>query len=122
MKLRTKLTLVFLLVCLIPLLATVVVTYNSARAAMQTQVLEQLQSLAMAQKNRTVAIISLDLQSLSFLSATPQLLADLNSYEQQPSAATQTGMNASLTGVLPIIPTIKAISVLNTEGETVFST
>ena len=122
MKLNYKISAVFLVLCLVPLIAVSLVAYSSARNTITNQILNQLESISDVQGHRTQIIIENNLEKIATLSSRTQLLTDLANYNNSGDIALQQTMNANLQDALSSIITFEEISVLNTSGEIVAST
>jgi two-component system NtrC family sensor kinase len=122
MKIKTKLTLAFLLASLVPLVVLGVLSYLNAREAVTNGVLNQLQSVAVIQKHRIESIISQNLERLALVSSRTQLRISLDSYIKQGNITEQERMNTALRDSLASITDFEAIHLLDLNGEVVAST
>lgn len=122
MRIRGKLILSFLSLCLIPLIGVAVITNVNASNAILQENLDHLGSVAKIQKARTTSIINHNLQRLALLSSRTQLLFDLNTYLVNKSNVIQEKMNSNLRDALSSIINFEEISIMNLDGEVVAST
>jgi PAS domain S-box-containing protein len=122
MKIKTKLLLAFLIIASIPLLATSVVSYYTAKNALTSQVLSHLESVAEIQRNRIESIYEQNLERLNLVSSRTQLRVSLDSFIVNPNTDDRDRMNQILLDARASISSFRDISVLTLDGKVVAST
>ena len=122
MKIKPKLALSFLLLCLAPLAVSGLVSSTMAERALSMQVLSQLESVATIQKSRMEDIFDQNLERLRLISTRTQLRRSLSAYLEKRDPAAQAAMNAILADSLEAVAGFKEITVLDPTGLAVAST
>ncbi len=122
MKIKPKLALAFLLLCLAPLAVSGLVSSSMAERALTTQVLSQLESVATIQKSRLEDIFDQNLERLRLIATRTQLRRSLSAYLERRDPAAQAAMNAILADSLSAVEGFKEITVLDPAGLAVAST
>jgi len=122
MKINSKLTLLFLLISLIPLAVIGIFSYSMAKKALTQQVLNQLESLVVVQKNRVESIVAQNLERLVLVSSRTQLRLSLEDFIRDPRSEYQDMMNRILLDARSSISGFRNISVLTLNGKVVAST
>ena len=122
MKINTRLALVFLLISLIPLAGIGMLACFIAQKALTRQVLNQLESVAVVQKNRVESIVDRNLERLVLVSSRTQLRLSLENFTRDPKSQYQDMMNRILLDARSSIGGFRHISVLTLDGKVVAST
>jgi len=122
MKIKTKLTLAFLLICLVPLITITIYISIVTNKTITRQVLNHLESVASIQHARTHAVIDKDLERLSLISSNTQLRINLDNYIKEKNRSDQEEMNRSLLDSCSAITGFQNIDILNLDGEVIAST
>jgi PAS domain S-box-containing protein len=121
-KIKPKLALSFLLLCLAPLAVSGLVSSTMAERALSRQVLRQLESVATIQKSRLDDIFDQNLERLRLIATRTQLRRNLSTYLVKRDQALQAGMDAILADGLTAVAGFKEITVLDPAGLAVAST
>lgn len=121
-KIKPKLALSFLLLCLAPLAVSGFVSSTMAERALTEQVLLQLESVATIQKGRLEAIFQQNHERLRLISTRTQLRRSLAAFPEFRSPALRESMNSILADSLTAVAGFKEITVLDPEGRAVAGT
>lgn len=122
MRIKTKLSLTFLLIALFPLVITSILSYFLAKQSLTRQVLNQLESVATIQKNRLESIVDQNLERLILVSSRTQLRLSLDKFIAEPKREYQIIMNRILGDARASITSFVDIFVLTLDGTVVAST
>lgn len=122
MKINSRLTILFLIVSIIPLIVAIILAYITIQNTLTEEVVNHLQSLARIQESRVQSIIDQNLERLKLVASRTQLRVSLNNFNQDPQPDYQTRMNTILLDALDSIDSFEVISVLNMAGTVVAST
>lgn len=122
MKIRTKLTIVLLVVALVPLAGASISAYLIGRRSITRQVLNQLESVASIQKSRVESILRQDSERLSLLESRTTLQRGLEALAAQPGVDGQALMYQNLLSARSAVESFKDLFVLNPGGTVVAST
>lgn len=122
MKIRTKLSLAFLLISLISLLMISLPAYWIAKEALTRQLFNHLESVSTIQESRVGAMIAQNLERLELVASRTQLRLSLASYIDEPKSEHEERMNRILQDALLGISDFRSISILTLDGKVVAST
>jgi len=122
MKINKRLTLVFLLICLVPLTVVTVLIHTIATQALTQQTLNHLESVASIQHARTHDIIDKYLERLLLITSNTQLRINTYNYIEEGNDADQDKMNKILLDTRDALTGLKTIDVLNLDGDVIAST
>ena len=122
MKINLKLTLAFLLICLVPLIVVTILIHTIATQVLTQQTLNQLESVASVQYARTHDIIDKYLERLALVTSTTQLRISMYNYIEEGNGADQDKMNKILLDTRDALAGLKIIDALNLDGEVIAST
>ncbi len=122
MQLRTRLTLLFLFLALVPLGLVSYLGYLNQREALLNRTAEQLDSLADVQEERVNAILDRYLDQIRLVSSRTQLRATLATYIEDPSAEDLESLTEIISDADNSSTLIVDISIISADGEVLVST
>ena len=122
MKIKPKLAVSFLLLCLAPLAVSGFVSSTMAERALTMQVLHQLESVATIQKSRLEDIFDQNRERLRLIATRTQLRRSLAAFLSRRDPALAAEMNAILADSLTAVAGFKEITVLDPAGLAVAGT
>lgn len=122
MKIKTKLTLAFVLISLISLSVTSIPAYWIAKQALTEEVSNHLQSVATIQEHRLTAMIAQNLERLKLVASRTQLRLSLANYINSHQSEEQERMNRILQDAILGVSDFRSISLLTEDGKVVAST
>lgn len=122
MKIKPKLALSFLLLCLAPLAVSGFISSTMAERALSMQVLHQLESVATIQKSRLEDIFDQNRERLRLIATRTQLRRSLADYLRRRDPALAASMNDILADSLTAVAGFKEITVLDPAGLAVAGT
>ncbi len=122
MRIRTRLTIVLLLVALVPLAGVSITGYIIGRHIVTRQVLNQLESVASIQKSRVENMLRQNDERLSLLESRTTLTSVLDTYNSHPGTDVQTLLYPNLIGARSAVQSFQSIFILNPGGTVIAST
>lgn len=122
MKIKSKLTIFFLLVVFIPLFFVSLISYSSAQQAITTETLNHLDSIASIQKDRIQRTLVTDAARIDQLSTRQQYRTELQKYNKENNKESQEILIKNLKGVKAKISDYKDLYLLDPDGMVVAST
>jgi len=122
MKINLKLTLAFLIICLVPLILVSLYFDFMTNNTITRQVLNHLESVASIQHARTNAVIEKYNERLALVSSGTQLQINLDNYLKEKSRSYQEELNKNLVDICSSLAGFQNIDILNLEGEVLAST
>ncbi len=122
MKIKTKLTLTFLLITLIPLSFLSLITYSNAQQAITTETLSKLDAIGSIQKTRIQEAIASNTGKIVQLSARLLYRTELENYNKDKNSASQAILIKDLNAVKAKLPEYKDLYILDPDGKVVAST
>ncbi len=122
MKITAKLCLAFAAIALIPLIVVGIAAYRAGSDALRQRVHEQLESVAVIQRNRLEAIVDQNLERVALVASRTQMRISLERYNREKLPADQAKMNTIIADALTSIESFETISLLDLDGHIVAST
>ncbi|HEY5532517.1 MAG TPA: sensor histidine kinase [Candidatus Anoxymicrobiaceae bacterium] len=122
MRIRTKLTIVLLLVALVPLAGVSITGYVIGRRTVTRQILNQLESVASIQKSRVESMLRQNDERLALLESRTALKSALETYASQPGTDVQTLLYPNLIDARSAVQSFQNIFILNPGGTVIAST
>lgn len=113
---------VFLLISLSPVIILGVINYGNAERQITSETVSKLNSLANIEEDATKVVLQNSLERLESFTTRLQLKIELDKFNTSQDTKSQEFINNLILQVKSQIPSIKDISVLNTEGTVVAST
>ncbi|MBN1290033.1 MAG: HAMP domain-containing protein [Actinobacteria bacterium] len=122
MKISRKLLIAFLLISLVPLLATSLISYYVLRVNIENDITSQLEAVAEVQHTRLETIIDRDYERLALITSRTQLRQSLAGYNQNHDPESQAKMTAILNDAAASTDVLENITVLDMKGRVAAST
>ncbi len=122
MKIKSQLVLTSVALALVTLIALGSIVYYSAKNALSMQVLDNLESVAAAQKHRIASIIQQNTERLVLVASRTQLRISLREYLADPNGRSLNRMNRILADAAASISDLRGLFIQSPDGRIVAST
>ncbi len=122
MKIYVKITLAFLLICLVPLITITIFTNLLAKETISRQILNHLESVASIQHARIHMVVDKYHERLTLVSSKTELRISLDKYIKGKNRFDQEEMKRNLLDTRSALNGFQNIDILSPDGEVVTST